>query len=81
MQMHRKGRAARTGWDEEVADSREDRGEPLQGLDLKSSTSASQTLAGYEAMARIRKGQVASAPANDMGAQRNFIATLFGGAT
>ena len=28
----------------------------------------------------IRKGQVVRAPANDMGAQRDFIATLFGAA-
>jgi hypothetical protein len=28
-------------------------------------------------MALIRKGQVVSAPANDMGAQRDFIANLF----
>ena len=48
------------------------------GLGLKSFTSASQTIAGYEPMAMIRKGQVASAPANDMGAQRDSIATLFG---
>jgi transposase-like protein len=47
-------------------------------LGFKSFTSASQTIAGYEAMAMIRKGQVVSAPANDMGAQRDFIATLFG---
>ncbi len=47
------------------------------GLGFKSFTSASQTLAGYEALAMIRKGQVVSVPANDMGAQRDFIATLF----
>ena len=28
----------------------------------------------------IRKGQVISAPANDVGALRDFIATLFGAA-
>jgi hypothetical protein len=39
---------------------------------------AAQTIAGYEVMAMIRKGQVAGAPANDMGAQRDFIAVLFG---
>jgi transposase, IS6 family len=50
------------------------------GLGLKSFTSASRTIAGYEAMAMIRKAQVESAPANDMGAQRDFIATLFGAA-
>jgi transposase-like protein len=48
------------------------------GLGFKSFTSASQTIAGYEAMAMIRKGQVIGAPANGMGAQRDFIATLFG---
>jgi transposase, IS6 family len=31
-------------------------------------------------MAIIRKGQVVSAPANDVGAQRDFIAILFGAA-
>jgi transposase, IS6 family len=51
------------------------------GLGFKSFTSASQTIAGYEAMAMIRKGQVESAPATDMRAQREFIATLFGAAT
>jgi transposase-like protein len=38
------------------------------GLGFKSFTSAAQTLSGYEAMAMIRKGQVESAPANDVGA-------------
>ena len=47
------------------------------GLGFKSFTSASQTLSGYEAMAMIRKGQVIGVPPNDMGAQRDFIATLF----
>jgi transposase, IS6 family len=50
------------------------------GLGFKSFTSASQTIAGDEAMAMISKGQVESAPANAMGAQRDFIATLFGAA-
>jgi transposase-like protein len=50
------------------------------GLGFKSFTAASQTIAGFEAMAMIRKGQVVGAPANDMGAQRDFIATLFGAA-
>jgi transposase, IS6 family len=31
-------------------------------------------------MVMIRKGQVVNAPANYMGAQRDFIATLFGAA-
>ena len=47
------------------------------GLGFKSFTTASQTIAGYEAMAMIRKGQVVGAPANDMRAQSEFIATLF----
>jgi transposase-like protein len=50
------------------------------GLGFKSFTTASRTIAGYEAMAMIRKGQVVHAPANDMGAERDFIATLFGAA-
>ena len=48
------------------------------GLGFKSLTTASRTIAGYEVMAMIRKGQVVGAPANDMGAQRDFIAALFG---
>jgi transposase-like protein len=48
------------------------------GLGFKSFVTATQTIAGYEVMAIIRKGQVVSAPANDMGTQRDFIATLFG---
>src|SRR5829696_1750704 len=48
------------------------------GLGFKNFVTAIQTIAGYEAMAMIRKGQVVSAPANDMRAQRAFIATLFG---
>jgi transposase-like protein len=47
------------------------------GLGFKSLTTASRTLAGYEVMAMIRKGQVAIAPADDMKAQSNFIAALF----
>jgi transposase, IS6 family len=39
---------------------------------------ANQTIAGYEVMAMIRKGQVAITPANDMKAQSDFIAALFG---
>jgi transposase-like protein len=46
-------------------------------LGFKSFTSASQTLSGNEAMAMIRKAQVISVAANDMGAQRDFVATLF----
>ena len=51
------------------------------GLGFKTLVTATQTIAGYEAMAMIRKGQIVRAPANDMGAQRDFIATLFGAAT
>jgi transposase-like protein len=47
------------------------------GLGFKSFVTASQTIAGYEVMAMICKGQVANAPANDMKAQTNFIAALF----
>jgi transposase-like protein len=50
------------------------------GLGFKSFVTASRTAAGYEAMAMIRKNQVVSAPANDMRAQREFIAALFGAA-
>lgn len=50
-------------------------------LGIKSFTTASRTIAGYEAMAMIRKGQVVPAPANDRGAQRDFIAALFGTAS
>jgi transposase, IS6 family len=50
------------------------------GLGFKSFTSASQTIARYGAMAMIRKGQVVNVPTNNMGAQRDFIATLFGAA-
>jgi transposase-like protein len=50
------------------------------GLSFKSFTSASQTIAGYEVMAMIRKGQVVSASAKDLGAQRDLIATLFSAA-
>jgi transposase-like protein len=48
------------------------------GLGFKTFVTASRTIAGYEALAMIRKGQVESVPPNDMGAQRDFIATLFG---
>ena len=50
------------------------------GLGFKSFVTASRTIAGYEVMAMIRKGQVISAPANDIGTQRDFIVTLFGAA-
>ena len=51
------------------------------GLSFKSFTTASRTIAGYEGLAMIRKGQVVGAPANDRGAQRDFIAPLLGTAT
>ncbi|WP_445504369.1 IS6 family transposase [Microvirga sp. G4-2] len=47
------------------------------GLGFKNFQTASQTIAGYEAMAMVRKRQVAIAPANDMKAQRDFVAALF----
>jgi transposase, IS6 family len=47
------------------------------GLGFKRFVTASQTTAGHEAMAMIRKGQVVNAPANDMRGQCEFIATLF----
>jgi transposase-like protein len=47
------------------------------GLGFKSFVTATRTIAGYEVMAMVRKGQVASLPANDMMAQRDFIAALF----
>jgi transposase, IS6 family len=48
------------------------------GLGFKSFMTASRTIAGYEIMAMVRKDQVACVSANDMVAQRDFIATLFG---
>jgi transposase-like protein len=48
------------------------------GLGFKNFQTASQTVAGYEVMAMIRKGQVVSVPANDMRVQSDFIAALFG---
>jgi transposase, IS6 family len=47
------------------------------GQGFKSFMTASRTIAGYEIMAMVRKGQVASVPANDMKAQSDFIAALF----
>ena len=40
--------------------------------------SAAATLAGYEAMHALRKGQVAAAPVGDVLAQNRFIEALFG---
>ena len=39
---------------------------------------ARRTLAGFEAMAMIRKGQVQNIGGSDIGAQATFIAELFG---
>jgi IS6 family transposase len=47
------------------------------GLGFKSMSTARRIIAGYEIFAMIRKGQVARTPANDMGAQRILIASLF----
>jgi transposase, IS6 family len=47
------------------------------GLDFKSFVTASRTVVGYGVMAMIPKGQVVSAPANDLQAQSDFIAPLF----
>jgi IS6 family transposase len=46
-------------------------------LGFKSMITARRIIAGYEIFAMIRKSQVARIPANDMGAQRIFIASLF----
>ena len=40
--------------------------------------SAAATLAGYEAMHVLRKGQIAAVPADDVWARNRFIETLFG---
>ena len=47
------------------------------GLGFKSFHTARRTIAGYEVMAMVRKGQVAAMPANDMSAQAVFVAALF----
>src|SRR5208337_2443367 len=47
------------------------------GLGFKSMSTARQIICGYEIFAMIRKGQVKGIPANDMGAQRTLIASLF----
>jgi transposase, IS6 family len=47
------------------------------GLGLGSFWTARRTLAGYEAMAMIRKGQVRNIGGNDIRAQAEFIAALF----
>ena len=48
------------------------------GLGFKSFHTARRTIAGYEILAMVRKGQVAAMPASDMPAQATFIASLFG---
>jgi hypothetical protein len=50
------------------------------GLSFKSFQTASQTIAGYKVMAKVRKGQAVSVPVNDMQARRDFIAGLFSAA-
>lgn len=47
------------------------------GLGFKSLTTARQTIAGYEAMAMIGKGQAKNIGGRDIKAQASFIATLF----
>ncbi len=48
------------------------------GLGFGGLRTARRTLAGYEAMAMIRKGQVRSIGGRDIRAQATFIAGLFG---
>jgi transposase, IS6 family len=48
------------------------------GLGFGSFHTARRTLAGYEIMAMVGKGQVRAIPANDMPAQSAFVAALFG---
>src|SRR3954469_21990963 len=48
------------------------------GLGFGSLPTARRTLAGYEGMAMIRKGQVRNIGGSDMRAQATFVATLFG---
>lgn len=47
------------------------------GLGFKSFHTARRTIAGYEILAMVRKGQVAAIPANDMPTQATFISSLF----
>jgi IS6 family transposase len=48
------------------------------GLGFGSLPTARRTLASYEAMAMIRKGQVRNIGGGDMWAQATFVAGLFG---
>jgi transposase-like protein len=50
------------------------------GLGFQSFHTARRTLAGYEIMAMVHKGQVAAMPVNNMPTQARFIAHLFGAA-
>jgi IS6 family transposase len=50
------------------------------GLGFASFSTARSTIAGYEIMAMVRKGQVSAIPVNDMPAQSVFVAALFGAA-
>ena len=50
------------------------------GLGFSSMRTARRTLAGYEAMAMIRKGQAHQIGGRDMQAQAGFVAALFGAA-
>ena len=50
------------------------------GLGFESFHTARRTIAGYEIMAMVGKGQISSIPANDMPAQSAFVAALFGAA-
>ena len=47
------------------------------GLGFQSFHTARRTIAGYEILAMVRKGQVTAIPANEMPAQATFIANLF----
>ena len=47
------------------------------GLGFSNFWTARRTLAGYEAMAMIRKGQVRNIDGHDIKGQERFIATLF----
>ncbi len=47
------------------------------GLGFGSIRTARRTLAGYEAMAMVRKGQVRGIGGRDMRAQASFVAELF----
>ena len=51
------------------------------GLGFASLPTARRTLAGYEAMAMIRKGQAYNIGGQDMGAQATFVAEFFQVAT